>query len=143
MNEWTNELMIAEMNKVNEWIEQMNEMNEWMNEMKWNEMKLNEWMNEMNEWMNGQTAERMNQPTNQSMNKRTKEPMNELFLRWATDSLSQVFSSLNTTEPLLCWTGSSLSNLFLEIPLLSAASYLGYFFFGPPLLWATSATSLG
>ena len=158
MNEWMTEWM-NEWNEMNEWMNEMewngmewNEMNEWMkwnqvnwNDMKWNEVKWNEWMNEgrKKEWMerNGMEWNEMNERMNEWMHICTdawmhecmKERTNEwvvvdgwmiLFPRFVND----VFIEL-----LLHWTALSLTELFAEVPLLSATFSLSC------LIWAASS----
>ena len=102
---------------MNEWMKWMNEMkwNEWMNE--WNEW--NEWMNEWNEW-------------NEWMNEWKK------WMKWMNEWMKWMDGWMDGRSTFLCWTTSSLSDLFAEAPLLSVSSSLSSHLFVLLVLWAAS-----
>ena len=85
----------------------------------------------------------MNQWSDDSRNQGwSNEAVNERMDKWwQMNELTDVWMDGSMTELLLCWDTSSLSELFAEVPLLSATSSLSSLLSGLLLLWSAYAWS--
>ena len=110
--------------------------NQWMGELvsRWVNQSVNQWMGEWVSWwisesvksMNGCISESVNQWGSESMNQwmnegrkeRTKEGRNE-WMKEGRKEWMHAWMDGWMSEPFLCWSTSSLRDLFAEVPLLS------------------------
>ena len=141
-------------------------MNQWINDpvKQWTSESMNRpWVNELviqwtDEPTNHWISESVKQRSNESMNPWRRESKNQwirVFLNpWITDQWLNEWTHGwmdgwmdGRTDGwmgglLFCWATSSLSDLFAEIPLVSAASYLSSFLSGLVLLLTASQLPL-